>query len=92
MTRPVIDTGDTTYGLLDSVPATTVKAGRLKGGMVLLDRDLFTPALIVDHKVRGSHGDAAYLVLDLDTRRYTTIRIHANTPVPVMAEPQGDTP
>lgn len=72
---------------LEPMPSTTVLASSLKPGMVLLDPELMTPAAVVDHRVKAVRGlgTVAYLVLDLDARRYDTVSLRAGAPILVAA-------
>lgn len=85
MHAAVLDNVDT----LDpfATDSTDLKATSLREGMVVMDRELGTPLLWLDHRVRAARnsGSVAFLVHDLETGRIETHHFHENTHVKVLA-------
>lgn len=67
--------------------STDVKATSLREGMVIMDRELGTPALWLDHRVRAPRGSGAvaWLAHDLETGRIETQQFHENHRINVLA-------
>jgi hypothetical protein len=67
--------------------ATIVGAAALRECMVLMDPELGTPAVWLDHRLAASprSGEVAWLAHNLDTGRLETVRIRRTAPVAVLA-------
>lgn len=68
--------------------STDLKATSLREGMVIMDRELGTPLLWLDHRVRAARGSGqvAWLAHDLETSRIETHTFHENHRINVLAD------
>jgi hypothetical protein len=64
-----------------------VNASNLKAGMVLVDPELGTPAMGIDHKLRSTRnsGNVEFLVADLENGGWRNLSLFSNTVVSVIA-------
>lgn len=86
--RPaVLDTVDG-LDLMGTPEAATVTGARLRVGMVLLCPVLGTPAAWLDVKqdTAPRSGEVQFLAHNLETGRLTTVRVHRNKPLAVLAD------
>lgn len=67
-------TVDDEFDALDSFDAEVLPGAKLREGMVLVDPELGTPLLLLDH--RTAKG-GRWLVLDCETRRYVERTLNA---------------
>lgn len=74
---------------LTPVPTVSILGRLIKAGMVLVDPDLDTPVVEVDHRMRAQpgSGEAVFLVFDYDRGQWMEERFHSNSLVKVMARP-----
>ncbi|AJA43758.1 hypothetical protein MILLY_86 [Mycobacterium phage Milly] len=72
---------------LAAVDTVEVKAANLKEGMVLVDPDLGTPAVGIDHRIRATRGtgNVSFLVADLDDGGWRDLHLRASLVVKVVA-------
>lgn len=83
--KPYIWTGQD-IDTMDAVDTVDVAANALRPGMVLVDPELLTPAVAIDHRmraVRGS-GEVRYLVADLDNGGWSEVGLRTMATVKVM--------
>jgi hypothetical protein len=68
--------------------STPVKATRLREGMVIMDPELGTPALWLDHRTRSTRGSGSvsWYAHDLETGRFGPHTFHENHQVNVLAD------
>lgn len=72
---------------LEAVDTVELRADALRPGMVLVDPELMTPAVAVDHRmrtVRGS-GQTCYMVADLENGGWSEVALRSTLTVMVMA-------
>lgn len=67
--------------------ATDVTASRLRECMVLMDPDLGTPLMWLDHRLRSTRnsGDVKWMAHNLDTGRLETLNLRASADLAVLA-------
>lgn len=86
MTRSaLIVTDDTDLDLLAQFDGLEVAGRNLRDGMVILDPDLGTPAIVLDHKQRGSNGAVQFFAEDVEAGGRFTFRLLATRTVTVAA-------
>lgn len=88
--RPLIvpDSGiPADFDLFATPAGIPVRADKLRSGMILLDPELGTPALLIDHKMRTERnsGEIKFLGHDLDTNRLVEQRLRLSLVLQVMA-------
>lgn len=86
-TRPAVLSSVDDLDTFAAAEAITLKASQLRECMVLLDAELGTPAMWLDHKmptVRGT-GDVRWMAHNLETGRIETLSIFATRAVAVLA-------
>lgn len=76
-----------TIDVLDTPATVDVKAANLAEGMVLVDPDLGTPLVGIDHKQRTvrSSGNVTFFVNDFETGGWRDMNLGSNTVVKVVA-------
>lgn len=72
---------------IDSFDSVKIAARNLREGMVILDPELGTPAVSIDHRNRSTRGtgDMKFFVYDYETRRLEEMNIAPATMVSVVA-------
>lgn len=68
---------------METTAVKTVTASKLREEMVVVDPEFHTPLYQLDHKARGSHGDVAWHVWNLETGRFDIVRFRATLSLPV---------
>lgn len=87
--HPYVNTTDTTLqpDILSAVPVVSVLGSGLRAGMVLVDPELETPAVELDHRTRSARGsgEVSFLAYDYEVRNWATVSVRTNALVKVMA-------
>lgn len=88
MSRALILEGFEDVDVLSQPPTVEVCGRNLRAGMVLVDPDLGTPAVGLDHKVQAprNSGSVAFLCADLEKGGWVTHTFFGNSKFSVVAK------